>query len=196
MPPSPANTHTNGGGEAEAHCAEAAGGDDRAGGCVAEVARREHLVEAYVGDEYRIYACSDAHLAGHFAHVAAPFGVGGVELAVHHPAPLHVVGYVECAEPVGVLGLAHQSVEAVEHFAGVAVDAGVGLDVFVKFGFVDINMQHLGLRGIFRHLASHAVVEAHAYGYDQVGAVGVEVRANVAVHAHHAFVERMVGWHG
>jgi len=74
----------------------------------------------------------------------------------------------------------------------VAQHGHVHLHVLIKFGFVDIQVDDLGLLGIGVQLAGDAVVEAHAYGDDHVGLVGLDIGTEVAVHAQHTLVQGMV----
>ena len=74
---------------------------------------------------------------------------------------------------------------------GVGVYGGRGVYVFVEFGAVDVDVEDFGVRGVMPDNAGDAVVESHADGYDKVGAVGVDVGADVAVHSEHAFEEGM-----
>ena len=68
----------DGGGQREAHGAEAAGGDERARGVVAEVLGLPHLVLAYVGDDDGLVeAAGGLGLAPDVVD-----DVGGVEVAV------------------------------------------------------------------------------------------------------------------
>ena len=56
-------------------------------------------------------------------------------------------------------------------------------------------MDDLGLACIALELARNAVVEAHTDGDEHVALVRLAVRADVAVHAQHAFVQAEVGGH-
>ena len=50
------------------------------------------------------------------------------------------------------------------------------------------------MRGVGLELAGDPVVEAHAEGEQQVGALDGGVDVGLAVHAHHAEAERVAGW--
>ena len=75
----------------------------------------------------------------------------------------------------------------------VAQHSYIGLDVLVYLGWVDIEMNDFGLRGIGCNVACHTVVETHTYGYQHIALVSIDVRSQIAVHAQHAFVQRMIG---
>ncbi len=60
----------------------------------------------------------------------------------------------------------------------------------------DEYMYYFRVRGVFGGYAGHPVVEAHSDAYYEVGAIGVVVWPDVAVHSEHTLVERVAGGHG
>ena len=73
----------------------------------------------------------------------------------------------------------------------VADQADVDLDVLVDLGAVDLDVDLLRVERVGLDVAGHAVVEAHAERDEQVGFLDRGVDPGLAVHAHHAEVERM-----
>ena len=53
-------------------------------------------------------------------------------------------------------------------------------------------MYNLGLTSVGGYITRHTVIEAHTYSYQHVTLVSVDIRTQIAVHAQHAFVQRMV----
>ena len=80
-----------------------------------------------------------------------------------------------------------------QHGPGIAQYRHVALDVFVELCGVDVDVNDSGLSGILGDVARNPVVKPHADGDEQVALVGLDVRGHAAVHAQHAFVERVVG---
>ena len=76
----------------------------------------------------------------------------------------------------------------------VADQRQVHVHVLVDLGLVDFNVDLAGVRGVVLQIAGHPVVEAHPEGQQQVGFLDGLVDEGLAVHAHHAQVERVVGW--
>ncbi len=82
-----------------------------------------------------------------------------------------------------------------QHFQrlfGIAHYRRVGLYHFVDFGRVDLDVDDLGLLGVARHVARHAVVEAQPDTDKYVALVGEAVGAVVAVHSQPTHVKRMI----
>ena len=72
------------------------------------------------------------------------------------------------------------------------MDGSVGMDILAEFRSIDIDMDYTRLRSIMGHIAGHTVIETHTDGYEQIGTVGVDIGAYVAVHAEHTLIERMI----
>ena len=75
--------------------------------------------------------------------------------------------------------------------AQVADQADVHLDVLADLRRVDVDVDLLGVRRVGLEVAGDAVVEAHAEREQQVGFLDRGVDPRLAVHAHHAEVERV-----
>ena len=80
-----------------------------------------------------------------------------------------------------------------EHFAQIAHQRHIDLDVLVDLGRIDLDVNLLGLGRVGRERAGDAIIEAHAAGDQQVGFLNGVVDPGLAVHAHHAQVQRMRG---
>ena len=78
-----------------------------------------------------------------------------------------------------------------QHFAQIADQRHIHLDVLVDFGGIDLDVDLLGILGVGLEIAGDAVVEAHAQGQQQVGFLNGVVDPGFAVHSHHAQVQRM-----
>ena len=78
-------------------------------------------------------------------------------------------------------------------FLAIAPHGHGGGHVFVDFGGVDVEVNHLSLTGVFIEAAGHPVIKTHADGDEHVALVGEHIGTVVAVHAQHAHVQRMVG---
>ena len=78
----------------------------------------------------------------------------------------------------------------------VADEGYVDADVLVDFGGVDFDVDLFGVGGVAGEVAGDAVVEAHAEGEEEVGLLDGVVDPGLAVHAHHAEREGMVGGEG
>ena len=70
------------------------------------------------------------------------------------------------------------------------------LHVLVDFRRVNVHVDNLGLLGVCIQVACHTVVETHTYGNQHITFVGLDIRAEVAVHPQHPLVQRMVGRNG
>ena len=83
-----------------------------------------------------------------------------------------------------------------QHRLQVAGIGHVGAHVLVQLRRVDVDVDLLGVLRVRRQLAGDAIVEAHAEREQQVGFLDRVVDPGLAVHAHHAEVERVMGRHG
>ena len=81
--------------------------------------------------------------------------------------------------------------QLLQHLAQIANQRHIDLDVFVDFGGVDFDVNLFGLERVGRGGSSHAIVKAHAAGDEQIGFLNGVVYPCLAVHAHHAQVERV-----
>ena len=88
-------------------------------------------------------------------------------------------------------GAAMRGSSCFEHVAQVADQRHVDLDVLVDLGRIDLDVDLLRVGRVGGEVAGDAVVEAHAEGDQQVGLLDRVVDPRLAVHAHHAEVERM-----
>src|SRR6187399_1317171 len=83
--------------------------------------------------------------------------------------------------------------QLLEDLTRVADERKVDLDVLVDLGWVELDMNLLGVFGVGLQVARDAVVEAHADGDDQVGLLNRAIHPGFAVHTHHAQRPRMTG---
>ena len=175
--------------ESESHSAQTSGCDNRTGLGEARVTCGEHLVLAHIGHHDSLMPCSLAYIVDHLAHRHTP--LCGVHLAHNHLLILYAGRLIKLGKPLPVGILFHQRQQSLQGSLGIAVDSGVGGYVLVELGCIDIDMHDSGLWSIGFYIAGDAVVETHAYGYDEVGTVGVDIRADIAVHTEHSLVQRM-----
>ena len=77
--------------------------------------------------------------------------------------------------------------------ADVAGDGRVDLHVLVELGRIDVDVDLLRVRRVGLEVAGDAIVEPHAERDQQVGFLNRGVHPGLAVHAHHAEVQRMRG---
>ena len=96
-----------------------------------------------------------------------------------------------CARQSARFAGLHARQQVVDDLAEVADQADVDLDVLVDLGAVDLDVDLLGVERVGLDVAGHPVVEAHAERDQQVGFLDGGVDPGLAVHAHHAEVERM-----
>ena len=83
-----------------------------------------------------------------------------------------------------------------EDLLEVADEGDVDADVFVDLGGVDLDVDLFCVGSVVGEVAGDAVVEAHAEGEEEVGGLDGVVDPGLAVHAHHAEVERVGGGEG
>lgn len=169
------------GGVAEAHGAEACGGDEGAGVDVGVVLASPHLVLAD--------ACGDDGFAvGEFAEGLDDELWGDAVGVFFVGEGVGAAPGVDLVEP-GLEGFAgsvfglDDLVEAGEGVADVAEDGEVDGFVFVEFGGVDVDVDDGAVFAEFGDFAGDAVVEADADGEEEVGFVDGVVGVDGAVHA-------------
>src|SRR5262249_59745741 len=103
-------------------------------------------------------------------------------------AALEVVNRLQ---PGAAVALRHGGQQAREHVADVADDPDVDRDVLVDLGRVDVDVNLLRVRRVGGDGAGHAVVEPHAERDEQIGFLDGGVDPRLAVHAHHAQIQRL-----
>ena len=162
--------------QAEAHGAEAAGGEELAGVVEVEVLNGPHLMLAHVGGH-------DGVLRGQFADGLQHL-LGGEGLALPGDGGLPQGEDVLLPGRVAVLGQA--LVEQGQHPLGIADDVVVGENVLVDLRPVDVDVDDSGLAGEGVGLEGHPVGEPAAHGDEQVALVAGHIAGLGAVHADHA----------
>lgn len=180
---------TDGSWKSESHGAESARRDNAVGAREFEISGGEHLVLSHIGDKNGVVVGGLRHSSRHFSHVHHSFGRLG--LGLDYFLIFHGFRTVERGEPFLMPVFAEHRDEFAEHRFRIAEHRHCGAYVFVEFRRVDVDMHNLCLWGIFRRVARDAVVKPHAYGYQHIALVGVDIRTDVSVHAGHAFVEWM-----
>ena len=153
------------------------------------VLRLPHLVLADVGDD-------DGLALGGAPDVVDD--VRGVEVAVvgqvldvaDRGVALEIV---DVADPLRAVARLDARQQVLERLAQIADEADVDADVLVDLGRVDVDVDLLGVERVGLEVAGDAIVEAHAEGEQQVGFLDRGVDPGLAVHAHHAEVQRMRG---
>ena len=98
---------------------------------------------------------------------------------------------VDVAQPGGALAVGDARQQVLEHVAQVADDADVDRDVLADLGRVDVDVDLARVRRVGLEVAGDAIVEAHAEREQQVGFLNRGVDPGLAVHAHHAEVQRV-----
>ena len=96
---------------------------------------------------------------------------------------------VDLPQPLGVSGGLHLPGQRVEDPLGIAHDGDGHPHVLAHLGWVDVDVDDLGVGREVAEAARHPVVEAHAHGDQQVGAVDGVVVEGHAVHPRHAHAE-------
>ncbi len=91
----------------------------------------------------------------------------------------------------GVERLLERAVELGDDDLGVADDRHVGVADLADLGGVDVDVDHLGVRGEGIDPPGDAIVEARPEGHEEVGALHRRDRGVGAVHAGHAQHERV-----
>ena len=97
----------------------------------------------------------------------------------------------DAREPLGVLAGWHDGHELGENLRQVADERHVDLDVLVDLGGIDLDVDLLRVRRIGLEVAGDTVVEPHAEREQEVGLLDGRVDPGLAVHAHHAQVQRV-----
>ncbi len=123
---------------------------------------------------------------------------GGVEVAVVRQRldvadgriALH---RVDVLQPRPVVRRLDHVEQILQRLAQVRHDRGIGLDVLVDLGRIDVDVDLLRVDRVGLDVAGDAIVEPHAEREEQVGFLNRVVDPRLAVHAHHADVERMAG---
>ena len=100
---------------------------------------------------------------------------------------------VDGLEPCRAVAACDAGQQLFQHFAQIADQGHIDLDVLVDLGRVHFDVNLFGLGGIGGKAAGDAIVEAHAAGDEQIGFLNGVVDPRLAVHAHHAQVERVRG---
>ena len=99
---------------------------------------------------------------------------------------------LDLREPAAAVALLHQRQQLLAAPACTSPDdAHVGRHVLVDLRRVDVHVDHVGVLRVGRQVARDAVVEAHAQRDQQVGVLDGLVDEGLAVHAHHAQVQRV-----
>src|SRR6185437_8148709 len=106
------------------------------------------------------------------------------------------IGVFEPLEPGRVRFLFYCLGEQGKGFLTISPNGNGGLYILVDFVGVYVEMDDLGLFGVFVETAGDAVVESHTNSDQDVAVVGEEIRTIVAVHTEHADIERVVGGQG
>ena len=100
---------------------------------------------------------------------------------------------VDAREPRGAVARLHERQPFVERLAQVLRDPDVHADVLVELRAIDVDVDLLRGRRVGLEVPGDAIVEPHAERDQQVGFLNRVVHPRLAVHAHHAEVERMRG---
>ena len=102
----------------------------------------------------------------------------------------------EALYPLLVVSLFHALSDKLECEAAVTQYRYIGFYVLAELRLVNVKVYDLGLTGICIKGACYAVIKTHAYGNEHIALIGLDVRGQIAVHAEHAHVERVVTGQG
>ena len=185
---------TDGGGQAEAHSTASAAGHHAARLAVLEVAAPEHLVLPHIGDQHGTMLAGFADGPHHLAH--QEWSLGGMDGGLYHARAFLIFIWLEACYPFVVACLVDEFRHAAQRLLAVAHHGQCGAHVLVYLARVDIEVYDVCLGGIGFQIARYAVVESHAHGDEHVTLVRHHVGRQVAVHAQHAHVQRMVAGQG
>ncbi len=199
-PPSPTIAHTSASGRAilapiaagspKPIVPEAARGDERARRLVVVVLRLPHLVLADVGDDDRLALGDAPDVVDDVRRVEV--AVVGQRLDVaHRRVALHRADVLQPRRRGPAASTTSSRSFSVSRRS--ATMAASAAHVLVDLGRVDVDVDLLGVERVGLEVAGDAVVEAHAEGEQQVGLLDRVVDPRLAVHAHHADVERVAG---
>ena len=177
----------DGRGQRESHGAQAAGSDQRARMLVMEVLRFPHLVLAYVGSHNGVAAGDAPEIVHHVCRIEMA-GVGKILDVVYRNCAL---ARFNCLEPCEPSRPATRGSNCSSTSRKIADQRHIDFDVLVDLSRVDFNVNLLGLQRIGRGGSGHAIVKAHAAGDEQIGFLDGVIHPRLAMHAHHAQVERM-----
>ena len=100
---------------------------------------------------------------------------------------------VDLPQPAGVGALGQQRLQCFEDAAQIANERYIDADVLVDLRWIDLDVNLLRVLRVVGKVAGDAVVEAHAEGEQQIGFLNRMVYPRLAVHAHHAEMQRMRG---
>jgi hypothetical protein len=128
------------------------------------VLRLPHLVLADVGDDHGVAVGLAPQIVDDVRRVEVPVvgqvldvADGGIALELR-----------DAAEPLGMLGLRRERQQVRQHFAQVADQRHVHVDVLVHFGRIDLDVDLLRVERVGLQVARDAVVEPHAEGEQQI----------------------------
>src|SRR6266849_1806602 len=172
----------------EAHRAQAPGSDEGARALVFVILRFPHLMLAHVGNHNRVsFAGFVPQIVDDMRRVKMS-RVRQVLNIAHCRVAFEAIDVVEPFAAVNGFDLGQQ---LVQNFPKIADQCDIHFHVLVDFGGIDFNMNLLGVGCVGLEIAGHAIVEAHAEGQQQVGFLNRLIHPSLAVHAHHAEIQRM-----
>ena len=172
----------------EAHRAQSTGSDERARTLVLVILRLPHLMLAHVGYHNRV------RIPGFVPQIVDDMRrvqmsrIRQVLNVAHRRIAFQTVDVVEPFTAVDGFDLGQQ---LVKDFPQVANQCDIYFHVLINLGGIDLNMNFLGIGRVGLEIAGHAIVEAHAEGQQQVGLLNRLIHPGLAVHAHHAEIQRM-----
>jgi hypothetical protein len=103
---------------------------------------------------------------------------------------------VDLREPLGMPRMPDAGEQPLEHFAKIADQGHVHVNVLVDLRAIDLDVDFLGFEGVGGEFAGYAIIEAHAQGDEQVRFLNGLVDPGFAVHPHHAQTSAMRGGEG
>ena len=155
------------------------------------VLRLPHLVLADVGHDERLPAGDAPEIVDDVRGVKMPV-VGEVLDVAHRRVALQAV---DVREPCRTAARRNMRQPFDNGAAQIGRDRDVDTDILIELGTVDVDVDLASAERVGLEVAGDAVVEPHPERDEQVRLLNRRVHPRLAVHAHHAEIERVRGRH-
>ena len=117
-----------------------------------------------------------------------------MQLRTDHLFFLHLFIRQEAVEPFLVSGRFQQFGHCSQGIFTVAQYGNIRFHILVYLCRINIEMDYFCLRRIRGQLARHTIVKTHAYRNQHIALIGIDIRPQIAMHAQHPLVQRMLCW--
>src|SRR5262249_36015398 len=101
--------------------------------------------------------------------------------------------FANVRKPVGAVAMREAGKELLQDFASVGDQSIVDLDILVDFGAIDFYVNLARVSCICAQVTGDAIVKPHSNGNEEIGLLNRVIDPSLAVHAHHAEIERVGG---